>query len=692
MSTAVGDTLVSQDARQQEPFDWTRAYTQSSGNFDPERALLLDDVSLKELLLDVIKKGVPGLDVSDSVIAGDVIRDTTAASQVTVTVHDYGRAVINHQGFYDDEGHLRTIDLNLDGLVFRLVGMEKQGDDVVITFEDRDINGFRQKKGPLTLGGRKAGRSKKGVTRAEAILMVIRRGRWRRIPVQINELHKPQPIAKLTESERSAAADARRTKKKRDVVKDKGFPANFKMEGVDQTMLDNMTVALDEAEIVLKQRGITGDLADRVKLIMLVAGWGESGWLKSANDYKTATHKGVFQSNQIPPNQLRTQAHYFTIGGRSFRSGGAIAAAKVDTWTIGMAAQKVEISDGQASYYQGFLKKANKILDAWGREGESGTSGKQRRKHYVFKIDNRETYWDAIQRMANEVNWRAFFSGGTFFYISEEDLFKSRARYRFSEHSPGVVNIDYKQDQRRTTKTATATVRANRWAIPPGVCVYIDNLGSGTGKWLVQSVSRSLFSAEATLNLVQPLPEKKEPFEGFTTAQGGNAGASGGDVTTVKSGDLANRLYKAAKQIGAKRYPYVWGGGHAKAGKPDRGTGRDPGIGYDCSGGVAACLYYANALPKALHTNVPRSDILAASLDWRTGVGDSVTIWANPTHIFIEVFVNGAWAHLGTGRFGKDWSGFGVNRTLHTHQGFTPFHPQADQSGPWPREGSGHAV
>lgn len=513
MATAVGQELITQDQWQQGPYDVAAQLER----WDLEQHLLLDSVTLEKLILDVVKEHVPGLNIADSIIDGNVIRDMTAASQVSLTVHDYGRAIVNHEGFYDAEGRLRTIDLDLDGLIFRLVGMEKSEDDVIITFEDRDINILRNKKGPRILGARRAGNAKKGITRAEAVLMLIRSVRSHRIPVRINELHTAQPIAKLTEEERHSGIDAKRTGKRRDKNRKHGFPAKFKMKDVSQAMLDNMTVALDEAERQMDAKGVKGDVRERVLLIMLVAGWGESGWLKSAAEKKYGTHKGVFQSDQIPADQLRKQAKYFTIGGMSFKKGGAIYAAKQKTWTVGKCAQWVEISDGQESYYNSFFSKARKVLDNWGGGSTSSTGEKTRRAHYEFKVDNRQTYWDAITNMAEEVNWRAFFSGGVFFYISEEDLFKSRARYRLNESDPGVLAINFKQDARRTSKTATARVRINRWAIPPGVCVYIEDLGPATGKWLVQSVERSLFSAEATLNLVQPLPEKVEPHPGYVS-------------------------------------------------------------------------------------------------------------------------------------------------------------------------------
>jgi hypothetical protein len=69
----------------------------------------------------------------------------------------------------------------------------------------------------------------------------------------------------------------------------------------------------------------------------------------------------------------------------------------------------------------------------------------------------------------------------------------------------------------------------------------------------------------------------------------GDAGVSGIAGNRDAPAAVA-QLIEQADKIDAKRMPYVWGGGHAASGVADRGTGRDPGVGLDCSGAVSAVL------------------------------------------------------------------------------------------------------
>lgn len=92
--------------------------------------------------------------------------------------------------------------------------------------------------------------------------------------------------------------------------------------------------------------------------------------------------------------------------------------------------------------------------------------------------------------------------------------------------------------------------------------------------------------------------------------------------------DEVRTLIERANRIDRKQLPYVWGGGHARSGVPDRGTGRDPGIGFDCSGAVAAVLGID-----------PRHSSQFAS--WgkpgRAKGGKGVTVYANNTHVLMEI-------------------------------------------------------
>lgn len=529
------------------------------GPADPELAGLGDDIEIARFLLDVMGRA-HDLDIAESIIAGEVTRTILGASQVTVTTHDKDRKILKSGMLQDEDGELRAVDVSLDGMDFRIVAINKQTDDLILTFEDVDVARLRAKKGP-----RKAS-SRAKVTRAQYVLVLIRSVKVRRIPVVINELRKKQPIAAPSESQTRRLKKARERDAERDATRGSGFDSGVKIAGVTKGMLENMAVFLEESELL--------DASEKVQLVGLVAGFGESGWSKSAKDGVTGTHVGVFQSNQIPANDLRGQSHYFLVGGRSFREGGAIEAARIHPdWTIGRLAAHVEISDGSAQHYDKYRSIARKVLDAWSGGSGSATAGRAEStyfKRYEFKVGKKENYWDAIQRLAKQVEWRAFMSGGTFYFISETDLFKSRGRYRFSEKTDGIINIDFSQDVRKKIDKATVTARINRWDVPPGTVVIIDDLGTGSGRWLVETIRRNLFSAEATIDLKKPTLERKEPRSEIATrsAKGSSHRAPEGSPKNI----IDTIVLPIALENGINRTVAENDAANARHGPTDRGT------------------------------------------------------------------------------------------------------------------------
>jgi hypothetical protein len=470
-----------------------------------EQQLLQDGITVRKLFLDVVQKGVYGLPIEEAIIDGEVVRTMDGPSTVTITIHDQARDILKSKKLQTSDGRLRTIDINLDGLWFRLVNLKKQGDDLLLTFEDRAIVWLKDKKGPR----KSASRAK--TTRAQYILSLVRSAKKipPRIPVRIHELNVKQPIAKLTPSERKSSK--KHIRSERDREREPGFSKD-KVAGLNVHQTDRCETCLIVAD---KYR-----VEERAKLAMLTAMAGESdfGENKDSKSNDPRVKPTTFQSMQIPESELDAQAYHFLFGGRSFRAGGAVKAIKDHPdWTIGEVVKQVEVSDGSGNYYDSFVPLARRILKAWG-EGGGGTGSKPSsyRARAEFKVEKDETYYDAIIRMAKDVNWRAFMAGDTFRYISEEDLYKSRPRYRFSEMSEGVLNIDFDQDYHKPVATATVDCLIHRWAMVPGTTVYIDDMGMATGKWLVLSVRRSLFSSDATVELKQPMAEKLEPRTDLT--------------------------------------------------------------------------------------------------------------------------------------------------------------------------------
>lgn len=504
-----------------------------------ETELLGQDVALRELVLNVLKEGLPDIKVDGSIISGEVNRTIRGASEVTVTVHDQGRHIVRAESLRAPKGSLRAVDIQIDGLYYRLTKLQKQGDDVVLVFEDRWVSYLRSLRGP-----RKASRAT--ITRAGFILQLIRSIKPGKIPVKIHPSElKKQPIAKLTESERSGTSTSSSTRNQEaDSDRRSGFDPNItSVGGLKGGQLDNVSVSMRIAEDL--------GVSERVKLVMLVAGLGESEWRKTAVEQVYGTHKGVFQSNQIPPQDLEAQTRHFLQGGRSFHRDGAIGLTrKHKDWTIGRIATETEISDGSAEYYQSFLPRARKILEAWsGSSGGGGDGGTEvpdtYAKRYEFRVEKDQTYWDAIQKLAEEVNRVAFFSGGILHYLSEADLYGSRARFVLKEGAPGVDNIDFDWDYRKKVLKARASVRIDRWQVPPGTIVVLEDMGPASGRWLVESVTRSLFSSDATLELVQPRREKLEPRSEKATRN-----STDGDGDATDEYDSETQDVKAGKVTG----------------------------------------------------------------------------------------------------------------------------------------------
>lgn len=488
------------------------------------------DLEVAKMLLEVVGSRTE-FDITDSIISGEILLSINGSPQVTVTVHDQKRVILRSGALENEDGQLRAVDVRLDGLWWRLTAQDKQGDDLVLTLEDRNIAWLRGKDGP-----RKAA-SRAKVTRAQYILSLIRSVKKRKIPVSIPELNKVQPIAK-------ADPKKKKSKKEKEQDRDGGFDTDTKIEGINADQMRRIEEALGEAD---RHKGAT----DRVKLAMLVAMAGESNFGEDRGKRGT-----TFQTTQIPESEIETQAKHFLIGGRSFRAGGAINAAKNNpSWTVGKIASYVEVSDQGGAHYDKHRGIARRVLDKWHGEDSSSSSSSSTTlyKRYEFKVEKDENYWDAIVRMADEVKWRAFFSGGRFYYMSEDRLYAAPARYHIREGENGVSNIDFRQDSRKRVQTATVSCRLDRWAAPPGTVIVVEegiNV-NGSQRWLVESVRRNLFSAEAEITLKRKNGKRKEPrSEEYTKEDDEDGGGSEkrGDISGDTSG-LTDDMVRFCQEI-----------------------------------------------------------------------------------------------------------------------------------------------
>jgi hypothetical protein len=124
-----------------------------------------------------------------------------------------------------------------------------------------------------------------------------------------------------------------------------------------------------------------------------------------------------------------------------------------------------------------------------------------------------ENSWRCIQRLADEVSVRAFFVSGVFYWISDDTLMKSRPQMTIDEQTTGIDTIDFDYDRGKKSATVTVKCRASRWTAPPGSVVQLVDMGPVNGRWLVNRISRSLFTTEAEITLKKPRPILPEPAE-----------------------------------------------------------------------------------------------------------------------------------------------------------------------------------
>jgi hypothetical protein len=632
---------------------------------------LASDVDVGALVLQLASKTLSrqGTRVDSRITTGSIDRTMVGASTLSFTLEDERRDLLR-SGLFS-----RQIDVELDGQWWRLVKVAKAGDQLTLTFEDRCVAYLRAINTP-----RKASRSK--MTRAEFALSIVREVKQGGgIPFVCPDLHVQQKVAPIvdssqetTDAQRKAAVGQGLSSSARLTVK--GAPAT-------DTQKANAERCLDVANSL--------SAGPRATLALIEAVIVESAIQNL--DYGDADSLGILQvrsstaaSMGINNRDVSACCNAFLTRGFTGAGGAIAVAAKYPERTTGQVAQTV-----QGSAYPGRYDQAQTEAQAFVDNYTGGTPGGALSTSTITKAlpyqfqrggtdGTKEDSWTCLQRLAQEVNWRCFVVDGSVYFVAETTLLKAKPTLTISEDTLGVDAIDFDVDNGKAKSEATISARSNRWSTPPGSVIELQDCGPADGRWLVEEVSRGIFDPSATITLKRATAPLAEPAPSTTTVTPsspfGTTPGLGSDVglTSDGKGDGSTiaRAYAAAQAIDAKRYPYVWGGGHAHCGTPDRGTGLDPGIGYDCSGSTCAVLAAAG-MGYTLGAPADVSGTIAAR--WgAAGEGSLLTVWANSIHVFMVFHTPTGDQHFGTGNWGKSWGGPGFNPELHPTAGFTPRH------------------
>jgi hypothetical protein len=623
---------------------------------------LAADVDVGAVLLDLVgRKAGRGLRVDDRITDGTIERTMDGASTLTFVLDDHDRSLLRSGVFS------RQIDLQFDGLWWRLVQVSKQGDTLTLTFEDRIVSQLRGITTP-----RKAARSK--MTRAEFALSIVREVKPV-VPFICPDLHVKQKVAIETSTDKLSPAKRKATVSQGldtgAKLTVRGSPATTEQKQNAQRVLDvasslsatgRATLALMEAVIVESNiQNLPGGDADSRGILQV--------------------RDSTAGPMSIDNRDIEQCCNAFLNRGFTGRGGAIAIAGKNPGLTGGQVAQAVQGSAYPGRYDQQ-QTEAQQWIAAYGGSWSGGSlslPGTTTKLPYQFQRGGTdgtvENSWDCLQRLGpQEVNWACFAADGAIYFVSEPTLLKAKPRATLSEFMLGVDGIDFDVDNGKKSSEATVTARAARLGFPPGSVVVLDDSGPADGRWLVRTVTRGIFDAEATLTLkraTEPLPEPAAT----TTSSAGGAAAGGAAAANLDANvpPEVTQAYAAALAIDAKRYPYVWGGGHAHCGVADQGQGSWGGpTGYDCSGSTCAVLA-GGGMGFEQGGPVDVSGTIASS--WgQAGEGTFLTVWANAIHVWMEFKVGKGQQHFGTGDWGKGWGGAGFNPNMHPTSGFTPRH------------------
>jgi hypothetical protein len=638
---------------------------------------LTADVDVGAVLLETAgtKLGGSGVHVEERITDGRLERTMEGASTLTLSVDDSDRTLLR-SGVFSQQ-----LDLYLAGEWWRLVQVSKQGDMLSLTFEDRAVAYLRKITTP-----RKAKRSK--MTRAQFALSIVREVKaGGGIGFVCPDLTTKQPIAtssqKLTTAKRQATSAQGLSPGAALTVK--GSAASSSQRATGQRVLDAAASvnAGDRATMALVQACI-------VESTMQNLNYGDRDSL-GVLQVRSSTASGMGIDNR----DVEACCNAFLVRGfyadPVMGAGGAIEkAAKFPSATTGRVAQAVQGSAVPTAYDQWKTEAAKWVAAYGGAAGTgSGSFSTTTTVPYQFQRGGTdgtvEDSWTCLQRLATEVGWRCYIAGGAVHFVSEPALMKQGPRVTLSEDTLGVDNIDFDIDNGKTSNEATVSARVLLAAFPAGSVVELADCGPADGRWLVRTVERGVFDAAATVTLkrvTQPLPEPAADTTTSSTSAGSTVGTASFGSSDGTESPLVDKAYAAAQAIDAKRYPYVWGGGHARAGYPDHGqsghsdsagTIAVAGVGYDCSGSTCAMLAAAG-MGYTLGGAVDDSGTIAAR--WgEPGEGQYMTVWANSRHVWTEFRPPGQPpTNFNTSDYGKGWEGPGFNPRMPSTAGFTPRH------------------
>lgn len=492
------------------------------------------DVDLTSLNLGVQHQA--SFPLLEAVTAASITRTIEGASTLTIQALDRDRALLN-------SGYLANkLDVEIDGLWFRLRSWAKTGESLELTFEDREVAVLRSWP--------PASQDPTKVYRVWPAGKFGLRTRFMFARQLIKDVEHILPIRFVCPQMSDKAADPTNNPAKTAHDRSYGFAdvntVTVKHVKADKDQLANIKAVLDE--------GVALGARRKVLVTAVMVATQESSFRTTATAHShNGDQVGIFQqaaSQGWPATRDPTidAAAFFKAAISDDQKNPNIA-----YWELG---EDVQVSGQGLLYKQWFNEAQNTVASYAGDDGslvksggvvwapadglpndpnkgqfvrgrlESVASAIRQKKtivqvvqgsRVVNKVVVREDNWTCLQRLAAEIGFRCFCVSGTVYFVSDEKLFRSNVLMTLSEDDDGIDSIDPDFTQGAQNAQVTVTGRADRWKAPPGSVVALTDMGPANGRWLNTTVERSLFDTAVTITLKKPqpvLPESSAPEHG----------------------------------------------------------------------------------------------------------------------------------------------------------------------------------
>ena len=524
------------------------------------------DVDLAALNLAVQDKA--SFPLLERVTTATIERTIEGASTLTIVADDDDRRILN-SGYLPAQGKGFIgygLDTEIDGLWFRLLSWAKNGDDLTLTFIDREVALLKQ--WPPTSEGVNMYR----VWPADKFGLATR---FHFAKSLIDDVNNAYGVAIRFDC--PDLGDANLSGDAPSPNPGHGFPTNNDIEVKTRKATPQQLAELDTVLTVGDELGARRKVL--ICAIVVVTQESDAG-ADVGNDPNAV---GDFQQN--PADGWPATGNTSADANGFFQK--AIAHDKeFPNVTIGELAQMVQRS-GYPNAYGQWEDQATYTVDVWlgntdpttpaaavqvtnapdptrgqfmrGRL-ETPTAAARKHKQIVVataagnKVVVREDNWTCLTRLASEIGYRCFMVSGTCTFASDYQLFHRKVAMTLREGEDGVDTIDPDFTQGRQNGQLTVAARAGRWKVPPGRVAAVKDVGPASGRWLMVSSLRSLFDTDTTITLKKPveaIPESAAPEHGSGQTSGTviykPSGAPPGgseDQKLMQRGQVAEKLLK----------------------------------------------------------------------------------------------------------------------------------------------------